>query len=35
MEGVVPVVIELKGQLEVARHPLLGELMTAVRVMLR
>ncbi len=35
VEGVVPVIIELKRGMEAARHPLLGDLMAATAAMLR
>ncbi|GAB4813688.1 hypothetical protein N2152v2_000734 [Parachlorella kessleri] len=35
VEGVVPVIIELKRAMEAARHPLLGDLMAATAAMLR
>ncbi len=35
VEGVVPVIIELKRSMEAARHPLLGDLMAATAAMLR
>ncbi len=34
-EGMVPVLLELKRCLEVARHPLLGDLLAAFRALLR
>ncbi len=34
-EGMVPVLLELKRCLEAARHPLLGELLAALRALLR
>lgn len=35
VEGVVPVIIELKRGMEAARHPLLGDLMAATAAMLK
>ena len=35
VEGVVPVIIELKRGMEAARHPLLGDLMAATGAMLK
>ena len=35
VEGVVPVIIELKRVMEAARHPLLGDLLAATRAMLK
>ncbi len=34
-EGVVPVIIDLKRLLEARRHPLLGDLMAAIRALLK